>query len=91
MTELPDKKKITELKKASADLDPLINVGKSGITENVINELKKQLKEKKLVKVRILKNTDESEDIKTTGIFLSQKTGSDLIDVRGRTVTLYKK
>ncbi|NLI61966.1 MAG: YhbY family RNA-binding protein [Methanosarcinaceae archaeon] len=91
MTELTDKKKLIELKKLSADLDPIINVGKSGITESLIEELKKQIKEKKLVKVRILKNAEESDDIKEAAALLAERTDSVIVDIRGRTVSFYRK
>ncbi|WNY26439.1 YhbY family RNA-binding protein [Methanolapillus ohkumae] len=86
-----DKIKQYTLKKESVNLDPLISVGKNGMSDAVIDELKKQLKVKKLVKVRIHKNSDESDDIKQAGAALAQKCNASLIDVRGRTVTLYKQ
>lgn len=91
MTELTDKKQLKELKKLSSDLEPAINIGKSGITESLIEELKKQLKLKKLVKVRILRNAEESADMDEAGASLAESTDSYLIDIRGRTVTLYKR
>lgn len=90
MSNLLDKKKITALKKESVSLDPLVNVGKSGVTDAVIEEIKKQLKDKKLVKVRILRSADAAEDLKGTGKQLAQACGAELIDVRGRTISLYR-
>jgi Predicted RNA-binding protein containing KH domain, possibly ribosomal protein len=75
-----DKVKQYALKKESVDLTPLLSIGKNGITDSMVEELKKQLKVRKLVKVRIHKNSGETDDLK-----------SALIDVRGRTVTLYKQ
>lgn len=90
MSNLSDKKKITALKKKSAALDPLVNVGKGGVTEGVIGEIKKQLKDRKLVKVRILRSADESGDLKETGQQIAEACCAELIDVRGRTLSLYR-
>ncbi|MDV0447777.1 hypothetical protein MsAg5_16910 [Methanosarcinaceae archaeon Ag5] len=86
-----DKVKQYALKKESVNLDPLISIGKNGLSDSVIDELKKQLKVKKLVKVRIHRNSDEVDDIKEAGAALAEKCNAALIDVRGRTVTLYKQ
>ncbi|WNY25870.1 YhbY family RNA-binding protein [Methanolapillus millepedarum] len=86
-----DKVKQYALKKESVNLDPLISIGKNGISDSVVDELKKQLKIKKLVKVRIHRNSDDIDDIKEAGAALAQKCNARLIDVRGRTVTLYKQ
>ena len=85
-----DKMKQYALKKESANLTPLLSIGKNGLSDSVIDELKKQLKAKKLVKVRIHKNSGESDDMSAIAAELSEKCGAFLIDVRGRTVTLYK-
>jgi len=86
-----DKVKQYTLKKESVNLTPLLSIGKYGITDSVIEELKKQLKVKKLVKVRIHKNSGETDDLKPTAAILCEKCGAALIDIRGRTVTLYKQ
>ena len=86
-----DKVKQYALKKESADLTPLLSIGKNGITDSMIEELKKQLKVRKLVKVRIHKNSGETDDLKSAAAELCEKCNAVLIDVRGRTVTLYKQ
>ena len=86
-----DKAQQSLLKKESANLDPLLSVGKNGITESLIDELKKQLKDKKLVKVRIHKNSGETDDMEAAALELCEKCNAVLIDIRGRTVTIYKQ
>ncbi|WNY27964.1 hypothetical protein MmiEs2_01430 [Methanimicrococcus stummii] len=86
-----DNIKLYTLKKESVNLTPLLSVGKNGMSDSIIEELKKQLKVKKLVKVRIHKNSGESDDMKQTAAELCEKCGAELIDVRGRTATLYKR
>jgi RNA-binding protein len=86
-----DKEKQYLLKKESVGLDPLLSIGKNGMTDSVIDELKKQLKLKKLVKVRIHKTAGEADDMKETALELCDKCNAFLIDIRGRTVTIYKQ
>ena len=86
-----DNVKLYKLKKESVKLDPLLSIGKNGMTEQVINELKNQLKVKKLVKVRIHKNSGEADEMKNAAVELCEKSSAELIDVRGRTITLYKQ
>ena len=74
---------IKQLRKKSHDLAPAIHVGKLGITESLIAELKLQLKKKRLIKVKILrgaldfKNKDElaEEIVKKTNALLVRKVG----------------
>lgn len=86
-----DNVKLYTLKKESVNLTPLLSVGKNGMADSVIEELKKQLKVKKLVKVRIHKNSGESDDMKQVALELCEKCNAELIDIRGRTVTLYRQ
>jgi RNA-binding protein len=86
-----DKAQQSLLKKESANLEPLLSVGKNGINDSLIDELKKQLKTKKLVKVRIHKNSEKTDDMKETALELCEKCNAFLIDIRGRTVTIYKQ
>ena len=44
------------LKSKAKLLQPVLRIGKYGLTENVINEIKKLLKKKKLIKIKILTN-----------------------------------
>jgi len=86
-----DKIKQYTLKKESVNLTPLLSIGKNGITDSTIDELKRQLKVKKLVKVRIHKNSGETDDLKLAASELCEKCNAVLIDLRGRTLTLYKQ
>jgi RNA-binding protein YhbY len=45
---------IKELKNVAKHIKPTIQIGKNGLSENTVLEIKKQLKTKKLVKIRLL-------------------------------------
>ena len=66
-----------------------INIGKSGVTENVIEEIKRQLKANEIVKLRFAKNVANEKDTYLTVIV--RQTKSKLVDLRGNVAVIYKK
>jgi RNA-binding protein len=85
-----EKEKLYKLKSEANQISPILNIGKNGITDTVIEELNKQIKANRLVKVKVLKSAEEGKDIKTIAEEIAGATKSTLIEVRGRTVVLYK-
>ncbi|MCS3923523.1 YhbY family RNA-binding protein [Methanosalsum natronophilum] len=85
-----DKKKLYELKSKSNQLKPSLNIGKKGLDEQVIEELKKTIKKDRLVKVKVLKTALEDKDIETISNEITEKTSSTLIEIRGYSVTIYR-
>lgn len=66
-----------------------LNVGKAGINDSFIEEIKRQLKDKEIVKLKFLKNvSDEKEEIISEII---SKTRFKLVDLRGNVAVIYKK
>jgi len=67
-----------------------VRIGKNGISEGVISEIKRRLKDKGYVKVKILKNSPEIDlmDRKEIAEIVARRTSARLIDVRGRTFVL---
>ncbi len=82
---------IFKLKHDSAQLTPLLNIGKNGVSDSLIEELLRQIKRNKLVKVKILKSALEDMDRKAIAEELAKRTGSQLIDIRGSSAVLYRK
>jgi len=85
-----EKEKLYQLKSDASKISPILNIGKNGVTETLIDELNKQIKANRLVKVKVLKSAEEGKDLKTIADELAEATRSTLIDVRGRTVVLYR-
>jgi RNA-binding protein len=56
----------------------------------LIEELNKQIKANRLVKVRVLKSAEEGKDLKAIAEEIAAATRSTLIDIRGRSVVLYR-
>jgi len=84
-----DKKRIIELRGKAQSIKPTMHVGKEGVTESVIEELKAQIKRNKLVKVKVLPSVEA--DKRETATRLSEAAGAVLIEIRGNTVVLAKQ
>ncbi len=84
-----EKKRIIELRGKAQSIKPTMHVGKEGVTESVIEELKAQIKRSRLVKVKVLPSVEA--DKRETARKLSESAGAELIEIRGNTVVLAKK
>lgn len=65
-----------------------VRIGKKGVTNEVINEIKRRLKDHKVVKVKI---GMEVEDRREFAKKVAELAGAKLIEVRGFTFILAKK
>ena len=66
-----------------------INIGKAGVNDNVIEEIKRQLEANEIVKLKFAKNIARNKDDYIDDIV--SKTKAELIDVRGHVAVIYKK
>ena len=66
-------------------LKPTVWIGKKGCTEGTVQEIERQLSDRKVVKIRWLKNTDIDP------VALAEQTKADVVMVRGRTLVLSAK
>jgi len=83
------KRTMKEIKRIGADLRPTIHVGKDGITDNLIEEVKLQVKTRKVVKIRLLPASGDEKDVIAKEI--SERSGTIMVDVRGSIVLLTQK
>jgi RNA-binding protein len=72
--------------------DPaMLQVGKGGLSEGLIKEAKRLLKQHKIIKIRILRSAlDGATKQKLTDLFC-EKTGAGLAGLRGNTAVVFKK
>ena len=80
------------LKKEAHNLEPIVRVGKDGLTENIVNSLLDAISNRELIKVKILQNLDTDKD-ETRAIAeeLSEKSGAELVGVIGKILIFYKE
>jgi RNA-binding protein len=70
-------------------LDPVMQIGKDGITDNVLNGVNLLLEARELVKFKMLRNCDE--DAKTLANEIARRVGADVVQVIGNIFILYKR
>ena len=77
------------LRSLANKLDPIFQIGKMGISENLINQLSDALEARDLIKVTVLETApDTTKDI---AIEISEKTNSILVQTIGNKITLFKQ
>ncbi|MEM3061850.1 MAG: YhbY family RNA-binding protein [Candidatus Bathyarchaeia archaeon] len=77
--------------KKSGIINTTIWIGKRGIDEGLMEQVDKQLKAKKLIKLKVQKFFLQERSVDEIAEVIAKRTGSKLVDVRGRTFTLYKR
>ncbi|MFE7061147.1 ribosome assembly RNA-binding protein YhbY [Sutcliffiella sp. NPDC057660] len=77
------------LRAAAHHLDPIFQVGKGGVNENMTKQISEALEVRELLKVSILQNCDD--DRNTVASELVEGTKAELVQVIGNTVVLYKE
>ncbi len=66
-------------------------VGKEGLTTRSLNEIEKQLKKNKMVKIKILRSALQHEKAKDIANKTAEKTGALLVDLRGHVFIIYRR
>jgi len=77
------------LRKMSNQMDSIFNVGKNGISDELIIAIDDALKNRELIKIGVLDNIDIS--VKDIAEEISSKTSSETVIVLGRKIVLYRK
>ncbi|MDE6853188.1 MAG: YhbY family RNA-binding protein [Lachnospiraceae bacterium] len=77
------------LKKQAMQLDSIYQIGKSSLTPQMVNAIRDALKARELIKVSVLKNC--LDDPREIAAVLSERTGSEVVQVIGKKIVLYKK
>jgi len=70
-------------------MDPVVFVGKDGITESLLAEIDAVVRKRELVKVRLLDSVEG--DRKDVARELAERAGTELVQVLGRTVLLFRR
>jgi RNA-binding protein len=81
------KKQLKQLRALAHDLDPVVQVGKAGVTDPVVAAVGQALRDHELIKVRLL----EPEDKRGMAAALAERSTAALCGLVGHTVILYRK
>lgn len=77
------------LRSLAHHLTPIFQVGKGGVNENMLKQIKEALEVRELIKVAILQNNDD--DKHEVAAALSAGAEAELVQLIGHTVVLYKE
>lgn len=76
------------LKSLASTLDPIFQVGKSSLTPELTDAIKEAFNTRELIKINVLKNCmDDPKEIART---VAERTHSQLVQVIGKKIILYK-
>ncbi len=76
------------LKSLASTLEPIFQVGKSGISPEVTAAVDEAFNNRELIKITVLKNC--LEDTRSIAEMVSERTHSQVVQVIGRKIILYK-
>lgn len=82
-------KQRANLKGLAMKLDPIFNVGKSSISPELTQGIDEALEARELIKISVLKNC--LDDPKEIGRILAERTRSELVQVIGKKIVLYRQ
>ena len=78
-------------KQTAHALEPAVWIGKAGLTEQVLAEIKKQLKNKGMIKIKMLKPFVEGKDKKRLAQEIAAKADARLVYRTGFVLVLAEK
>ncbi len=77
------------LKAQAHDLSPVFQIGKKGLTEEQMSEIRDVLEKRELIKISLLQNT--AEDPKEVAKVLQEKLDATPVQIIGNVIVLFKK
>jgi RNA-binding protein len=83
--------KLREMRQESKTMTPNILIGKNGLTDQVIKNIKNELSKYKMVKLKILPAYIADKDKSEVFDDIALKTGAKVVHKIGFTITLTKK
>ena len=77
------------LRGLSNKIDPIFQIGKGGVSPELIEALDEALEARELIKCTVLNNC--MEDIKYIASAISERTKSDVVQVIGKKIVIYRQ
>ena len=77
------------LKGLAMNIDPIFQIGKGGLTTEYLEGVEEALEARELIKINVLKNClDEPKEL---GYAIAENTDSEVVQVIGRKIVLYRE
>ncbi|MDD3839065.1 MAG: ribosome assembly RNA-binding protein YhbY [Clostridia bacterium] len=77
------------LRSVANSMDSIFQVGKNGLSKNLISQLNDALEAREVIKIKVLENC--KEDIKDVARLICDETKSEIVQIIGSKIILYKK
>lgn len=77
------------LRGLAQNLTPIFQIGKNGLNDNQIEQIKNALEARELIKITLLDSTPDNKH--SIANELADRTESDVVQIIGKKITLYKK
>lgn len=69
-------------------IDPIFQIGKSGLSKNLLKQLDDALEARELIKINVLENS--GEDVKSLGNTIANSINAVCVQTVGNKITLYR-
>ncbi len=76
------------LRSKANGIDAIINIGKEGVTPEIVEAVDEALEARELIKINVLKTC--LDDLRQIADTVAGRTKSEVVQVMGRKITLYK-
>lgn len=76
------------LRSQAHHLDPIVQIGKNGLTDTVYDQVDDILEKRELIKITLLQNTDE--DIQDVAWRMEEELDCSAVQIIGRIIVLYR-
>lgn len=77
------------LKGCAMTMDDILHIGKAGVTPEMTESVKEALEARELIKMNVLKNC--VDDIREMAYVLAERTQSEVVQIIGRKIVLFKE
>ncbi|HEY2420858.1 MAG TPA: ribosome assembly RNA-binding protein YhbY [Neobacillus sp.] len=77
------------LRSKAHHLDPIFQVGKGGVNENMVKQIADALEARELFKISILQNCEVDKSVVAEQ--LAKGAGAEIVQIIGSTIVLYKE
>ena len=81
-------KQRSKLRSLAQTIEPVGQIGKGGISDNLIKSFSEVLDKRELIKITVLNNTED--DAKTLSIEIAEKLNAEVVCVIGHKIVLYR-
>ena len=77
------------LRSMAQTIEPIGQIGKGGVSDNMVKSFSDALESRELIKLTLLNNSDE--EIKSVSVELAQKLNAEVVCTIGHKIVLYRR